>query len=80
MENLMNAAISVEACRSVLSREGQHEAAEALFGLEVLDVASANMTIALLSNVKVEGEQAKIAKSEALRALHVVGCPGVVAA
>lgn len=70
-EHLVNAVVSLEAARSVLGQEGQHEAVNALRGLELLDPASANMAFGLLSSIPVYGTAAQSAKREALNALRL---------
>lgn len=69
-EHLMNAAVTIEACRAVLSQEGQHKAASALRGLELMDQSMAGMAHSLLSSTPVYGAIASAAKQEALDALH----------
>ena len=69
--NLMNAAVSIEALRSVLGREGQQEAAHALRGMEFMDCQMAHFARDVLASTKVYGPLAEAAKEEALRALDV---------
>jgi hypothetical protein len=69
-EHLMNASVTIEACRAVLSQEGQHKAAGALRGLELMDQPTARMAFNLLSSTPVYGAIASAAKQEALNALQ----------
>lgn len=68
---LMNAAVSIEALRSVLGREGQQEAAQALRGMEFMDNHMASFARDVLTSTVVYGPLAEAAKEEALRALDV---------
>lgn len=68
-EHLMNAAVSVEACRAVLCQHGQHGAAMALRGLEMFDVSAARTAYGILRALPVTGTDALTAKAEALNAL-----------
>lgn len=70
-EHLMNAAVSIEALRSVLSLEGQHGVANALRGLEFMDQSTASFALDLLTSTTVYGPLAQAAKEEAIRALSL---------
>lgn len=77
--NLLNAAISIEALRAVLGREGQQEAAQALRGMEFMDDHMASFARDVLASTKVYGPLAEAAKEEALRALDVALKPSAKA-
>jgi hypothetical protein len=70
-ERLTNAAISLEACRAVLSQEGQHEAAVHLRGMDFLNADTARMARGILGSLSVYGPTANAAKEEALNALEL---------
>ena len=69
-KRLVDAANSIETCRSVLSQMGQHDAATALQG-DLMDRTAANMAYGLLSAIPVYGTIAEAAKAEALSALEL---------
>lgn len=67
---LVNAIVSIEACRAVLTQTHQPRAALALRGLEVMDAAAARMALGILRDIPVYGAIAGAAKREALGALE----------
>ena len=70
-ERRTNAVTSVEVCRSILAQEGQHQAAEALRGLDFIDQSTATLAKGILASIPVYGTIANTAKAEALDALDL---------
>ena len=69
MNMLHNAEMSLELCRSILAQHGQQPASMALRGLELHNVSSARMALALVESTLVHGVDALHAKAAAVQAL-----------
>jgi len=72
MNRLSNAVNSLEACRAVLSQIGEHDAAQALRGIEIHNVSDALMAIYALQDIELESNEANAARADAVSTLKLV--------
>jgi len=72
MDALSNADVLVSAARSVLIQTGEHEAAEALRGLEVFSLRDAALALNVLEVLKLTDEDARMACNAAVEVLNQV--------
>ncbi len=72
MDRLSNAVNSLEACRAVLTQTGEHDAAQALRGIEIHSTSDALMAIYALQDIPVESDEANAARADAISTLKLV--------